>query len=176
MVSGRVRVCWEAVLEPQKIVRWKFARPLAHLLYHGATPERLAWSIAIGVVVGVNPLLGSTTLLALVVASVLRLNVVASQIGNHLVYPLELILFPVFIKAGSALFGTVGLPLAPKALFSAAKAHPWDTTRLLWRWEWHALVVWAGFAVVAAPVLKMVMKPVLEKMLARLPHEPVVEK
>ncbi|HZL53765.1 MAG TPA: DUF2062 domain-containing protein [Terracidiphilus sp.] len=146
------------------------------LLRFGATPERLAWSIAVGVVIGVNPLLGSTTVLALAVAPTFGLNVVASQFGNHLVYPLELLLFPVFIRVGSLLFRTQRIPLELPAIFHAVKLHPWQTTRLLWNWEWHALVVWAMVAAVVAPVLKMLLKPALVRMLDRLHHEPVVEK
>jgi uncharacterized protein (DUF2062 family) len=142
----------------------------------GATPRRLAWSIAIGVVIGINPLLGSTTVLALAVASAFRLNVVASQLGNHLVYPLELLLFPVFLRVGIAVFHSPGLPLEREALFTAVKRHPWDTTRLLWRWEWHALVVWLVLAAIVAPLLQWVLRPVLERMLAKLHNEPVMEK
>jgi hypothetical protein len=68
------------------------------------------------------------------------------------------------------------LPLGRSAIVHAVTRHPWDTTRLLWSWEWHGLVVWAVFAVVAAPVLKMLLRPVLERMLDGLHHEPVVEK
>jgi uncharacterized protein (DUF2062 family) len=151
-------------------------RPVLQLLRIGATPERLAWSIAVGIVVGVNPLLGSTTVIALTLAPLLGLNLVASQLGNHLVYPLELLLFPVFIRMGCRVFGTAGLPLELHALLRAVKRHPWDTTRLLWSWEWHALVVWAAFAVVVTPVLQWVLCPVLRRMLDKLHHEPVVEK
>jgi len=150
--------------------------PVLHLLRIGATPERLAWSIAVGLVIGVNPLLGSTTALSLVAASGFRLNVVASQFGNHLVYPLEWLLFPVFIRLGCVLFHTEGLPMGHWAIIHAVKRHPWDTTRLLWSWEWHGLVVWAVFAVVATPVLQMLLKPMLERMLDGLHHEVVVEK
>ena len=149
---------------------------MLQLLRMGATPQRLAWSIAMGVVIGINPLLGSTTVLALAVASVFRLNVVASQLGNHLVYPLELLLFPVFLRVGIAVFHSPGLPLEREALFHAVKRHPWDTTRLLWRWEWHALIVWLVVAVIVAPLLQRVLRPVLERMLARLHNEPVLEK
>ena len=120
--------------------------------------------------------LGSTTLLALAVAPLFRLNVMASQLGNHLVYPLELLLFPVFIRLGSMLFHTAGLPLERGAILKAVQLHPWATTRLLWSWEWHALVVWGMFAVVAAPVLRIVLRPVLARMLDALHHEPIVEK
>jgi uncharacterized protein (DUF2062 family) len=138
------------------------------LLRAGLTPEKLAWSLAAGVVVGVNPLLGSTTLLAIAVAAAFRLNVVASQLSNHAMYPLELALFPVFVKMGSMLFATERLPLRGKELWWAARHHPWDTTRVLWLWEWHALVVWAAFAVVALPVIALVLEPILEKMSRRV--------
>ncbi len=138
------------------------------LLCMGADPDKLAWSLALGVVVGVNPLLGSTTLAVLGLAAALRLNLVASQVGNHAVYPLEILMFPVFIKLGDVVFGTEKLPLAGKVLWDAVKHHPWDTTRLLWSWEWHALVVWAAFAVVAVPVIAMSSEPMLRKMARRV--------
>ena len=164
------------VLEETNFIRRRVVGPVVQLLRIGATPERLAWSIAVGVVIGLNPLLGSTTVLALAATPLFGLNVVASQFGNHLVYPLELLLFPAFIRVGSLLFRTERIPLELPAIFRAVKLHPWQTTRLLWSWEWHALVVWVMVAVVVAPVLKMALKPVLVRMLDRLHHEPIVEK
>jgi uncharacterized protein (DUF2062 family) len=165
-----------AGLEQSGFFRRRVVEPVLQLLRIGATPRRLAWSIAIGAVIGVNPLLGSTTVVALAVASMFRLNIVASQLGNHLMYPLELMLFPVFVRLGIGLFHTARLPLARRELVQAVKFHPWATTRLLWSWEWHALVVWAVMAVVVAPVLQRILRPVLEHMLMRLHDEPVVEK
>ena len=109
------------VLEETNFIRRRVVGPVLQLLRIGATPERLAWSIAVGVVIGVNPLLGSTTVLALAVTPLFRLNVVASQFGNHLVYPLELLLFPVFIRVGSLLFRTERMPLELPAIFHAVK-------------------------------------------------------
>ncbi len=160
----------------RSFVQRRVVGPVLDLLRIGATPEKLAWSLAVGAVIGVNPLLGSTTVLALAAAPLLGLNFVALQLGNHLMYPLELILFPVFVRAGSWVFGTAALPMEMHELLGAAKAHPWDTTRLLWRWEWHAVVVWAGFAVVITPVLQAALHMMLCKMLTRLHDEPVVEK
>ena len=148
-------------------------RPVMGLLRRGATPERLAWSLAVGVVLGVNPLIGTTTLLVLGVAAVFRLNLVASQLGNHAMYPLEIVLFPVFVKLGSVLFATRKLPLEGPTLLAAIKLHPWDTTRLLWVWEWHALVVWAAFAAVALPTIGFGLQPVLVRMLSRREAEAV---
>ena len=157
-------------------IRRRLYEPLLQLLRVGATPEKLAWSIAVGIVIGINPLLGSTTLLALAAAFLLRLNLVASQLGNHAMYPLELLLFPVFVRLGNRLFHTAGLPLSLHAIAEGAKRHPWDTTRQLWRWEWHAVVVWAAFACIAAPLLQGLLRRVLARMLVRLYNEPIVEK
>jgi uncharacterized protein (DUF2062 family) len=137
--------------------------PILALLRMGATPERLAWSLAVGLVIGVNPLLGSTTLLALGIAAAFRLNFAASQLGNHAMYPVELAMFPVFVKLGSVLFRTAQLPWGIRELGIAARTQPWQTTRVLWVWEWHALVVWAAFAAVAVPAIALGMKPVLER-------------
>ena len=163
-------------VERPGFIRRRVVEPVMQLLRIGMTPRRLAWSIAIGVAIGLNPLLGSTTVLVLAVASAFRLNLVASQIGNHVVYPLELLLFPVFLRVGIVLFHSPGLPLEREALFRAIKRHPWETTRLLWRWEWHGLIVWLAFAVVVAPLLQLALRPVLERMLVKLHNEPVLEK
>jgi len=163
-------------LQQTNFFRRRVVEPLLQLLRIGATPHQLAWSIAIGAVIGINPLLGSTTLLALALTPVFRLNIVASQLGNHIMYPLELLLFPVFVRLGIRLFHTPALPLDRPALLHAVKFHPWDTTRLLWLWEWHALIVWAAVAVVLAPLLQRLLRPALEHMLQRLHNEPIIEK
>ena len=177
MLSLQVqRVCSEAVAETGNFFRRRVVEPVWQLLRIGATPERLAWSIAVGAVIGVNPLLGSTTLLTVAAATGFRLNLVASQLGNHVVYALEMLLLPVFMRLGSVLFRTAAMPMGLGEMMRAAKVHPWSTTVLLWRWEWHALVVWAMFAVVALPVLQWALKVVLARMLVQLLDEPVIEK
>ena len=107
---------------------WLYRRavlPFLALLRLGTTPECLAWSIAAGLVIGINPLLGSTTLVCLAIASVFRLNIAASQLANHIVYPLEVLLVIPFIRAGSRLFHTAPLPLSPASLSTKPAPVPW---------------------------------------------------
>jgi uncharacterized protein (DUF2062 family) len=164
-------------LSPQSsFFRRRLIEPVLQLLRVGATPDRLAWSIAIGIAIGINPLLGSTTLIALAVSSAFGLNLVATQLGNHAAYPAELLLFPVFIRLGIGLFHSPALPLEHRALLHAVKFHPWETTRLLWRWEWHALIVWAVFACIFTPLLQRFLRVFLRRMLHRLHNEPIIEK
>ncbi len=146
--------------------------PVLHLLRMGASPRRLAWSFAVGVAVGVNPLLGSTTVACLAIAFLLRLNLVASQITNHLVYPLQLAMFFVFLDAGDKLFHTSQIPLSKETMLAGMRHHPLATTRLLWSWEWHALVVWIVFSVFATPLLVLLLTPALQRLLVKIQAEP----
>ncbi len=143
----------------------------------GATPRRLAWSIALGVVVGINPLIGSTTLLCLGLAALFRLNLPASQLANHLMYPLEILLVLPFLRLGSSVFHTPPIPLQPKMLFAAVRTHPFQMMRDLWMWEWHALAIWSAVAIVLLPVIGLGLTPVLGRLMVRIQgHQyPIVE-
>lgn len=160
---------------PTSFLRRRLVTPVLALLRMGATPRKVAWSLAVGFVIGVNPLLGSTTIVALAAAAIFRLNFVASQIANHIVYPLQLMLFFVFIRLGDRLFHTAHMPLRRGALLEAVRHHPWDTTRLLWSWEWHALTVWVICALITAPVLATLLTPVLARVLNSMQPTPPVE-
>jgi uncharacterized protein (DUF2062 family) len=146
----------------------RVALPVLALLRMGASPEKLAWSIAVGLLIGINPILGSTTVLCLAVAFVLRLNIAASQLGNHVVYPLEIILVIPFIRVASRVFHTAPMPLSAQQLLRAARENPVALTRQLWVWEWHAFLLWAIVAVVAVPVIALGLTPFLRRLLRRV--------
>jgi uncharacterized protein (DUF2062 family) len=150
---------------------WAYRRlvlPILALLRMGATPEKLAWSIAAGLLIGISPILGATTIICLAVAFLFRLNVAASQLGNHAVYPLELILVIPFIRVASRVFHTAPMPLSAKDLIHAAREHPLDLSRQLWLWEWHAFLLWAILAAIAAPLIALALTPILQKLLIRV--------
>jgi len=158
---------------------WMYRRgvlPILALLRMGATPRMLAWSIAAGLVIGINPLLGTTTIISLAVAAAFRLNLVASQLANHAAWPLEIVLVIPFIRLGSRVFHTAPMPLSPHLFLQAARASPLAVIRQLWLWEWHALVLWAAIAVVAMPLIALALTPALRRLLARIQrHEyPIV--
>jgi uncharacterized protein (DUF2062 family) len=146
----------------------RVALPVFALLRMGATPEKLAWSIATGFLIGINPILGSTTILCLALAFIFRLNVAASQLGNHIVYPLELILVIPFINVASRVFHTASMPLSASELLHTAREHPIELSRRLWLWEWHAFLLWAAIAVVAIPIIALAITPVLRLLLGRV--------
>jgi len=134
----------------------------------GTTPHTLAWSIAAGLLIGINPVIGSTTILCLAVTFSFRLNVVASQIANHAMFPLELLLVVPFIRLGSRVFHTAAMPLSPRLLLQTARIAPLALTRQIWLWEWHAFVLWICISVVAAPLIALALTPVLRRLLKRI--------
>jgi uncharacterized protein (DUF2062 family) len=150
---------------------WLYRRvvlPVLALLRMGASPEKLAWSIAAGLLIGINPILGSTTILCLALAVVFRLNVAASQLGNHIVYPLELLLVIPFIRIASRVFHTAPMPLSANELLHAAREHPLALSRQLWQWEWHAFLLWAAIAAVSIPIIALAITPILRLLLGRV--------
>jgi hypothetical protein len=136
----------------------------------GASPRKLAWSIAVGLLIGINPVLGSTTVVCLAAAFLLRLNVAASQLANHLVYPFELLLLIPFIRLGDVVFHTAPMPFSARTLIHAARTSPVALTRQLWTWEWHALVLWFCLAVVLVPIIALSITPLLRRLLVRVEH------
>ncbi len=142
--------------------------PILALLRMGATPRSLAWSIAAGVLIGINPVVGSTTLISLAVTFRFRLNMVATQIANHAMFPLELALLIPFIRLGSRVFHTAAMPLAPRLFVLQARSAPLTLTYNLWMWVWHAFVLWAAMAVVAAPLLALALTELLERVQERI--------
>jgi uncharacterized protein (DUF2062 family) len=150
---------------------WIYRRavlPILALLRMGATPRTLAWSIAVGLLIGINPLLGTTTILCLAISFACRLNVVAVQIANHVVFPLQLALVIPFIGMGSRVFHTEAMQLSTHVFLKEARTSPLALTRQLWRWEWHAFLVWAVISVVAAPLIALALTPLLERVLHRV--------
>ncbi len=142
--------------------------PVLALLRMGASPQKLAWSIALGLVVGINPLLGSTTLICFGLALLFRLNLPASQLANHLMYPVEIVLLFPFLRFGAYVFQTGPIPLAPKMLFAEVRTRPLALVKSIWLWEWHALLLWALAAILLLPLIALLLTPVLRRMLTRM--------
>jgi hypothetical protein len=157
------------LLIPQFLREWircRILRPLLRQLRGGVTPRRLAWSLALGLVVGINPSVGLTTIVVVLLAWTFGLNQIASQIGSYAVAPLHLLLFIPFIELGVYLFHTRRLPLTRQQIEHLSH-HPWRLFHEIWRWEWHALVVWGLVAAIAMPLLALYLRRALVVMMRR---------
>lgn len=151
-------------------IRARFLRPLLRLLHNGVSPQELSWSLAVGLMVGISPTLGMTTVIMLLLAWLLRLNYVATQIGIHMMTPLQVILFVPLIDAGIVVFRAARLPMSRDDILHLSHHHPIQLMHVLWQWEWHALVVWAVFAGVITPILAVTIRKALVLSMRRHKH------
>ena len=82
----------------------KISGTLKTLLQTGMSVQKISLCIAFGIVLGIFPVLGATTLLCAVAAFILRLNLPAIQVVNYVVYPLQIFLLVPFYILGSWIF------------------------------------------------------------------------
>lgn len=82
----------------------RFWQVIASTLQLGVTPRKLAIACAMGGVISIFPVFGSTTLLCFLVAIVFRLNIVVIQTVNYLLTPLQVLLLIPFMQGGIFLF------------------------------------------------------------------------
>ncbi len=152
-------------------LRRRIWEPLVALLKTGLSPRSLAWSVAVGLALGVFPMLGATTLLCVGAGLVFRLSQPAIQVVNYLVYPLQLALLVPFIRMGDWLFGVQPLPLSLSAILASLKADTLGTIVTFWTKIWHACVVWALLALPLMILLALALRPVFETVARSLQEE-----
>ena len=142
----------------------KLIQPIINLLRQGITPEKIALSLAIGVCLGVFPVLGSTTALCALAAILFRLNLPAIQLVNYFVYPLQLALLIPFIRFGEIIFRAPHVPLSLTIIVDSIKRSAWQTTKTYWTSGWHAMIAWCLVGPLAIWILYLVLTPILRRL------------
>jgi uncharacterized protein (DUF2062 family) len=148
-------------------IRRRVIQPFLELLKQGVSPEKIALTIALGVSLGVTPVIGSTTMLCTLAAVALRLNLPAILIVNGLVYPLQLMLVVPFLRAGAWLFRVDGPKLTVIEIFRLIRASVWHATTTLWIATMHALVVWLIAGCVGGGVVYLILAALLRRVWVR---------
>lgn len=82
-------------------------------LTQGASPEKLAQSLSAGMLIGCFPLLGFATGLAAVFGIIFKLNHIVVQTANYMMYPVQLVLIPLYIKVISLMIDVGDVPIRP---------------------------------------------------------------
>lgn len=127
---------------------------LAAWLKDESSMDKLAVSLALGVVLGVFPILGVPTFLCGAVAAVWRLNFAALQLMNYVVYPLQIALLWPFARFGGTLFGVSHHLRGLAAVMAMAL---------------HTTAAWLCFAVPAGLLLYLALRYFLCRQVERLP-------
>ena len=143
--------CW---LKP--FLQW-----VRQLLLQGIAPEKIALTLALGIVLGVTPVLGSTTLLCTLAAMALRLNLPAIQLVNGVVYPLQFILLIPFYRLGGWMFGADASTISLDGVAALIRAGVGHAITTLWVVTLHALVAWLALGAVMSAILYVALVPMV---------------
>jgi hypothetical protein len=82
----------------------KVIRPLLSFITQGLSAQKLALTLAVGIILGTFAVFGVTTILCTLAAFILKLSLPAIQFANYLVYTLQIILLVPYYQLGDLLF------------------------------------------------------------------------
>jgi len=148
--------------------KYRLFAPFLELLRQGMSPEKISLTIALGIILGVTPVLGSTTLLCTLAAVALRLNLPAIQLVNGAVYPLQLILLIPFYKMGAWMFHANTSTISLQGVAALIRAGLWYAVQSLWLVTLHALVAWMALGLVATALLYALLIVVVRELWRRV--------
>ncbi|CAB1081392.1 hypothetical protein D1AOALGA4SA_9045 [Olavius algarvensis Delta 1 endosymbiont] len=144
-------------------VKIKVLKPVKTLLGSGMSVKKISLCIALGAVLGIFPVIGSTTLLCTFAALLMRLNLPAIQAINYLVYPLQIVLLAPFYGAGNWLFGDRSSSMIEANILDLLKNDFWGGMAGLWDLTVYAVVVWLMISPLLVLILYCLMKPVIRR-------------
>lgn len=147
--------------------RWLW-QPVLEQLTQGLSPEKIALTIAIGLVISVIPVIGATTILCTTAAIALRLNQPVIQLINYLSAPLQVLCLLPWIRAGEVMFRQEPLKLSPMEIVKVVTTSPLEAISTLWTSTIHAVAAWAVAGPFLGLALYFLLLPVLRITSARL--------
>jgi uncharacterized protein (DUF2062 family) len=147
--------------------RDKITQSAWSLLKAGMSYRKVALTIALGMVFGIFPIVGTSTVLCAVAALALRLNLPIIQIVNYAVYPLQIILLAPFLAAGAWLFGDPRAVDFDGAFIASMQNDPWGSLASLWDMILYAVAVWMVVSPIIVMIIYTILKPVMRKLASR---------
>ncbi len=142
--------------------RW-IVRPVMNQLTQGISPDKLGWTISAAVVLGIFPIMGTTTLVCFLGGWIFRLNQPVLHVFKSLVYPLHLVLILVFIRLGQKLHGVPLLTLSIPQMLTRFNEDPVRFARDFGLAAWHGISAWMIVAPLLAIAVKLLATPLLRK-------------
>ena len=144
-------------------LRRRLVAPIVGLLLQGISPKPIALSIAIGLIVGVFPVLGTTTVLCTLAAVALRLNLIAIHAVHYAATPLQVLLIIPFVRVGEHLTGADAQPLSVSEGLALIERGLWPAIDALWDAIVHAVIGWLAIGPVAIALVYIAGVKVLER-------------
>jgi uncharacterized protein (DUF2062 family) len=154
--------------EPPR-TRWQrgVIDPIAKQLTQGITPEKIALTLAVGSAFALFPILGTTTILCLIVGIVLRLNQPIIQIVNALCTPLHLPVIYCMVWLGNRIFHVPASHMSIHMMNHMLWDDPRDFFEKFGMTALHAIAAWSIIAPFSITAVYLLALPVLREALRR---------
>lgn len=123
-------------------LKQKVSEPLLALLTRGLSPQDLSLAVVVSLGLGINPIIGSTSVVCLVAGRLFRLNHLVMQTVNYLAYPLQFLLLVPFVRLGETVVGAEALPLSPSLLIEEFQRSFWGFVAKFGMAYVHGLLGW----------------------------------
>jgi uncharacterized protein (DUF2062 family) len=153
-------------MPPSRWRRWVID-PVIGQLRQGITPERVSLTLALGVTLGIFPIMGTTTVLCTAAGFAFRLNQPILQAINYAIYPLQIALIFVFIRLGERLYQARRLPFSFLEMVDKFRASPGDFVSDFASTFLHAITAWLVIAPFLTAVLYYGLRPILRRAATR---------
>ncbi|OVA01318.1 protein of unknown function DUF2062 [Macleaya cordata] len=152
-----------------KFMPWlnkKIVDPLLQIIRRGAEPKQLAFSVALGITLGVFPIFGVTVFLCGMAIALLgsRCHAPSVMLANFISAPIELSLVVPFLRLGEVISGGSHFPLTSDAL---KKVLTGQASREVLLSILHALLGW----LVASPFILAILYVILLPCFKLLVHK-----
>ena len=144
--------------------RERIAALVVAQLVQGVTPQKIALSIALGISLGVVPVLGTTTMLCAIAAVRLKLNQPIIQLVNWLVYPLQLALILVFVRIGEWITHAPPINFSIPELIQTFHDSPLKFAQEFGMSQLQEVIAWLFIAPVLTAILFFVLVPPLKQL------------
>jgi uncharacterized protein (DUF2062 family) len=130
----------------------------------GVTPQKISLTIALGLSLGIFPILGATTALCAIASIGFKLNQPIIQLVNYLASPLQLMLILVFVRIGEWLLRAQRVSFSLPELFRKFHESPVKFFQEFGMTGLHGIIAWLIIAPFITVLLYFALLPLLKKL------------
>ncbi len=159
----------ESPPRPSLWKRWVI-QPIVQQLTQGTSPPKIAQALAFGSTLGIFPIIGSTTLLTLLVGIPMKLNQPVLQAFKTLVYPLQWTLLLGFYRLGEILFGAPHVSISIPRMLERFFAEPGPFFRDYGMTAIYGITVWCLIAPPLVLILHFTTRPLIQRLADKIQH------
>ena len=150
-----------------EFLKQKVWQPILHQIKQGVTPHLLSLSIALGVVLTLFPVFGTTVTLCVFFGFIFKLNQPTVIAINYIMTPLQLIAIPVQIRLGESLLRMPHVSLNPTTIVQEFWASPMAFIGVYGKSTLAAILVWLILAGPLTWIIYKVSHPIMNRVTKR---------